>query len=329
MQYKAVKLVKRPAGDITPDIFEVVSMQTPALEDGEYLVRQTHMSLDPAMRTWLDDYGDSYMPPVQIGEVMRSFGIGEVVESKNPDFPVGSRVLGTMGWTEYSLGTEDMQIISRDIPVEAVLCVMYLPGITAYIGLMMVCEPRAGETLVVTGAAGSVGSLVGQIAKAEGLRVIGTAGSDEKCAWLEQELGFDKAINYKTADLEAEISAAAPNGVDVFFENTGGPVQQVVFDHMNRFGRIAVCGVIADYNIETPTPGPNWKEINLKALKVQGFTVPDYYDKIPQINEALAGYLSKGLLKYRVHKLHGLESAIEGINLLFTGENKGKLVVEL
>ncbi|SDO71389.1 NADP-dependent oxidoreductase [Desulforhopalus singaporensis] len=329
MEYKAIKLLKRPQNEITADIFETVTLQTPALEKDQFLVKQTHMSLDPAMRTWMDDNDDSYVEPVAVGDVMRSFGVGEIVESKNDNYPVGSRVLGMTGWAEYVLGGDDMQIVPLELPVEALLCVMYVPGLTAYLGLMEIARPKAGETLVVSGAAGSVGSLAGQIGKAEGLRVIGIAGSDEKCEWLEQELGFDKAINYKTADLEAEISAAAPHGVDVYFENTGGPVQQVVFNHMNRFGRIAVCGMISDYNREEPAPGPSWKQINLKALRVEGFVILDHYDKIPQMTEALGGYLAKGQLKYRIHKLHGLDSAIDGVNLLFSGNNKGKLVVEL
>jgi NADPH-dependent curcumin reductase CurA len=329
MHYQAVTLVKRPQGAITPDIFAQVTLTRPTLEEGQFLVRQTLMSLDPAMRTWLDDKPDSYVEPVQLGEVMRAFGIGDVVESRNDQFPVGSRVLGITGWAEYVLGGQDMQIIPRDLPAEAVLCVMHVPGLTAYLGLMEIARAAAGETLVVSGAAGSVGSLAGQIAKAEGLRVIGFAGSDEKCAWLERELGFDRAINYKTADLEAELVAAAPDGVDVYFENTGGPVQQVVFDHMNRFGRIAVCGMISEYNSERPAPGPNWKDINLKALTVQGFVVVDHYDKVPAMSEALAGYLGKGQLRYRAHVLQGLDSAIDGINLLFTGENQGKLLVEI
>jgi len=329
VEYKAIKFVKRPQKSITPDIFETVTLQTSTLQEGQFLVKQTHMSLDPAMRTWMDDNTDSYVDPVSPGEIMRAFGVGEVVESRNANYPVGSRVLGMTGWAEYVLGGDDMQVVPRELPVEALLCVMYIPGLTAYLGLMEIAKPKAGETLVVSGAAGSVGSMAGQIGKAEGLRVIGIAGSDEKCAWLEQELGFDKAINYKTADLEAEISAAAPNGVDVYFENTGGPIQQVVFNHMNRFGRITVCGMISDYNREAPAPGPSWKQINLKALRVEGFVIVDHYDKVPQMTEALGNYLAKGQLKYRVHKLRGLESAIDGVNLLFSGENQGKLVVEL
>jgi len=329
MEYKAIKFVRRPVADITPDIFETVTLETPELAEGQFLVKQTHMSLDPAMRTWMAENPDSYIEPVAIGEVMRSFGVGDVVESRNPDFPVGSRVVGITGWAEYVLGGEDMQLIPQDLPVDAVLCVMHVPGLTAYVGLMEVARPVAGETMVVSGAAGSVGSLVGQMGKALGLRVIGVAGTDEKCQWLEQELGFDKALNYKSAGLAEQLAAATPDGVDIYFENTGGPIQQLVFNRLNRFGRVSVCGMISEYNREAPTPGPSWVDINLKALRVEGFVVVDHYDKVPKAVEMLTGLLQQGQLKYRAHVLQGLESAIDGVNLLFSGENKGKLLVEL
>ena len=204
-----------------------------------------------------------------------------------------------------------------------------LPGMTAYQGLMNVGKPKAGETIVVSGAAGSVGSMVGQIAKAEGLTVIGTAGTDEKCQWLTEELGFDAAINYKSYDLSSKLAASAPNGVDLYFENTGGPVQHAVFDLMNAHGRIMVCGMISDYNTLSPSAGPNWVPIIKKRLTIQGFTMPDHYDKIPGMMQAMSKYLMEGKIKYRAHTLNGLESAIEGINLLFSGGNTGKLMVKL
>jgi NADPH-dependent curcumin reductase CurA len=330
MQYKAVKLVKRPELNITPDLFELVTLETRPLEDGEILLKQTHMSLDPAMKGWMTADTESYIPPVALGDIMRSSGLAEVIESKHPKFPVGSRVMGMIGWTEYAVSNGDgLQIVPADIPADAVLSVLSLPGLTAYQGLMNVAKPKAGETLVVSGAAGSVGSMVGQIAKAEGLRVIGTAGSDEKCRWLEDELGFDKAINYKTADLGTELAAAAPKGVDIYFENTGGPVQHAVFGLMNAHGRIAVCGMIADYNTATPAPGPNWMNIIRKRLTIQGFTMPDHAAQFPEMVQKIAAYFMNGKIKYRAHTLRGLESAIEGINLLFTGGNEGKLMVEL
>lgn len=330
MQYKAIKLVKRPKLTITPDLFEVVTLETPELADGQFLLKQTHMSLDPAMKGWMTDDRNSYIPPVELGEVMRSSGIAEVVESKNSNFAVGDRVMGLIGWTEYAVSDgQGLQKLPPQIPAEAVLCVLALPGLTAYKGLMDVGKPKAGETLVVSGAAGSVGSMVGQIGKAEGLTVVGTAGTDEKCRWLEDELGFDKAINYKSDDLAKQIAAATPDGVDLYFENTGGPVQHITFGRMNAHGRIIVCGMIADYNTDKPSPGPNWLNIIRKRLTIQGFTMPDHWDEVPAISQKLLAYFQAGKLKYRAHKLEGLESAIEGINLLFTGGNKGKLMVVL
>jgi NADPH-dependent curcumin reductase CurA len=288
------------------------------------------MSLDPAMRGWMSADTGSYIPPVELGSVMRSSGVAEVVESKNDRFPVGTRVVGMIGWTEYAVSKgEGLQKLPPDIPAEAVLCVLALPGLTAYQGLIEIGKPKAGETLVVSGAAGSVGSMVGQIAKAEGLRVVGTAGTDEKCRWLQDELGFDKAINYKKDDLAKQLAAATPKGVDIYFENTGGPVQHIVFGRMNAHGRIIVCGMIADYNTDKPSPGPNWLNIIRKRLTIQGFTMPDHWDQVPAMMVKLSAYYMGGKLKYRAHKLQGLESAIEGINLLFTGGNTGKLMVVL
>jgi NADPH-dependent curcumin reductase CurA len=330
MQYKAIKLVKRPGIHITPDIFETVTLETPELEDGQILLKQTHMSLDPAMKGWMSEDRNSYIPPVELGEVMRSSGVAEVVQSKNDGFPVGCRVMGMIGWTEYAVsGGDRLQILPPDVPAEAVLSVLALPGLTAYQGLMEIGKPKAGETLMVSGAAGSVGSLVGQIAKAEGLRVVGTAGSDEKCRWLEDELGFDRAINYKSDDLAEQLAEATPDGVDLYFENTGGPVQHLTYKRMNAHGRIVVCGMIADYNTDKPSPGPNWINMIKRRLTIQGFAMPDHWDNVPAMSEKLAGYLMSGKIKYRAHKLKGLESAIEGINLLFTGGNTGKLMVEL
>jgi len=266
-------------------------LTTPELQDGEFLIKQTHMSLDPAMKGWMMPDRDSYIPPVELGDVMRSSGVGEVVESKNTRFPVGARVQGMTGWAEY--------VVSNGVG-----------------------KPKAGETILVSGAAGSVGSMVGQIAKAEGLTVIGTAGTDDKCAWLKDD-------NYKSATLAEELRAAAVNGLDLYFENTGGAVQHEVFDLMNAHGRIMVCGMISDYNTANPSVGPNWIPIIKKRLTIQGFTMPDHYDKVPEMMQAMAKYLMEGKIKYRAHTLDGLESAIEGINLLFTGGNTGKLMVKL
>lgn len=330
MQYTAVKLVKRPGLTITPDIFEVVTLETPDIDEGQVLIRQTHMSLDPAMKGWMTEDRNSYIPPVELGDVMRSAGCGEIVESRHETLKVGDRVWGMLGWTEYAVSDgSGLQTLPSGISEEAVLCVLTLPGMTAYQGLIEIGQPKAGETLVVSGAAGSVGSMVGQIGKAEGLRVVGTAGSDDKCRWLEDELGFDAAINYKSDGLSAQLQEATPDGVDIYFENTGGPVQHAVFNRMNAHGRIVVCGMIADYNTDRPAPGPNWLNVIRKRLRIQGFAMPDHWDNIPKMTAALTAYYQAGKLKYRAHKLDGLFSAIEGINLLFTGGNTGKLMVVL
>jgi len=330
MQYNAVKLVKRPNINITPDLFETVTLETPQLKDGELLLKQTHMSLDPAMKGWMTEDRNSYIPPVELGEVMRSSGVAEVVESKNDQFAVGDRVQGMIGWTEYAVSTgQGLNKLPPKVSAEAVLCVLSLPGLTAYQGLMEIAKPKAGETLVVSGAAGSVGSMVGQIAKAEGLRVVGTAGTDEKCRWLEDELGFDRGINYKSDDLARQLKDATPDGVDIYFENTGGAVQHITFGRMNVHGRIVVCGMIADYNTDKPSPGPNWINMIRRRLTITGFAMPDHWDNVPAMSVKLLAYYKAGKLKYRAHTLSGLESAIEGINLLFTGGNTGKLMVEL
>ena len=329
--FTKINLAARPkGGPITPDLFEVVTDEIPTPSAGQVLVQQTYMSLDPAMIGWMSPDTDSYVPPVGLGEVMRSSGIGEVVASEHPDFAVGDRVRGMLGWTEYALSDgSGLSKVPDGIDEETVLSIFALPGITAMKGLYGFGEPKAGETLVVSGAAGSVGSLVGQLARADGLRVIGVAGDDEKCRWLVDDLGFDGAINYKTDDIAAKLADLTPEGVDIYFENTGGAIQQAVFDRMNAHGRIVVCGMIVDYIAPEPSAGPNWIPMVKKRLTVRGFTVPDHYDEIPQLLEQLTPYVMSGKVKYRSHVLEGLESAIDGLNLFFTGGNRGKLIVKL
>lgn len=329
--YTAINLAKRPApGPIHADTFEIVQKDLPKIGSGQFLVKQTHMSVDPAMIGWMSSDTKSYIPPVAIGDVMRSSGIGEIVESNHPDFNVGERVMGIMGWTEYFVSTgPGLNKVQEGLDPTMVLSVFALPGITAMQGLYGVAKPKSGETIVVSGAAGSVGSIVGQLAKADGLRVIGVAGNDEKCKWIVEELGFDGAINYKTDDIAAKLAELAPSGVDIYFENTGGAIQDHIFEAMNAHGRIAVCGMIADYGSVIPTAGPNWIPIIKKRLTIQGFTMPDHYAEIPGLIAKLTPYVMQGKIKHRAHLLSGLESAIDGLNLLLTGGNNGKLIVEL
>jgi len=329
--YTAINLIARPSGGpIDNSLFEVVQKELPNVGEGEFLIKQTHMSLDPAMFGWMSPDTESYIPPVELGTVMRSSGIGEVVESNNPQFQVGDRVTGLLGWQEYILSNgQGLNKVQAALPDEAVLSIFALPGLTATQGLFSIGKPKAGETIVVSGAAGSVGSIVGQLAKADGLTVIGVVGSDEKADWIVNELGFDGAINYKTDDLAVKLEELTPNGIDIYFENTGGPIQHHVVNRMNTFGRMVVCGMIADYAKQTPDLGPNWIPMIKKRLTIQGFAMPDHFGEIPQLLEKLTPYVMQGKIKYRAHTLDGLESAIAGLNLFFTGGNKGKLMVKL
>jgi len=329
--YTAINLIARPeGGPINDNLFEVVQKERPAVNSGEFLVKQTHMSLDPAMFGWMSPDTESYIPPVALGEVMRSSGIGEIIESKHPDFTVGDRVMGLLGWQELILSNgQGLNKVTAPLPDETILSVFALPGLTATQGLFSIGKPKAGETIVVSGAAGSVGSIVGQLAKAEGLTVIGVVGTDEKANWIVNELGFDGAINYKTKDVEQQLIQLSPKGIDIYFENTGGPIQQHVFNQMNTHGRIAVCGMIADYAKAEPSPGPNWIPMIKKRLTVQGYAMPDHFGDVPALLEKLTPYVMQGKIKHRDHVLNGLTSAIDGLNLFFTGENKGKLMVKL
>ena len=329
--YTAINLIARPEpGPISSELFEVTQQEIPSAGPGQILVKQTHMSLDPAMIGWMSPDPESYIPPVALGEVMRSSGVGEVVESNHPDFAVGDMVRGMIGWTEYLVSSgEGLNKVQPGVDAETVLAVFALPGLTATQGLYGFGKPKEGETIVVSGAAGSVGSIVGQLAKADGLNVIGVAGDDEKCDWIVNELGFDGAINYKTDAIADKLAELAPQGVDIYFENTGGPIQNHVFELMNAHGRIVVCGMIADYTAAAPSPGPNWIPIIKKRLTIQGFAMPDHFGDVPELLGKLTPYVMSGKIKYRTHILEGLESAIDGLNLFFTGGNKGKLIVKL
>lgn len=330
-QYTQILLTQRPdENPIGPHLFEVIKKEIPTAGPGQVLIKQTHMSLDPAMLGWMSPDTNSYIPRVELGDTMRSSGFGKVIESNHPDFVVGDSVMGMMGWTEYLVTNgKGINKIQAGVEAEMALAVFGLPGLTATQGLFNIGKPQAGETLVVTGAAGSVGSIVGQLAKAAGLRVIGVVGSDEKADWIVNELGFDGAINYKTDDLNAKLIELTPDGVDVFFENTGGPIQHHIFNRMNTHGRIVVCGMIADYTAAEPALGPNWINLIKKRVMIQGFAMPDHLGNVPALLEKLTPYVMQGKVKYRTHQLDGLESAMSGLNMFFTGENKGKLLVKL
>ncbi len=329
--YLSIHLAVRPEpGPITQGLFQIKRQPIPEIGDSEVLIKQTHMSLDPAMIGWMSADRESYIPRVELGEVMRSIGIGVIVASNHPDFSPGDIVQGMFGWTEYKVsGGKGLNKIPPGSDPEIILAVFALPGLTATQGLFGFADPKAGETIVVTGAAGSVGSLVGQLAKADGLKVIGVAGDDEKCQWITGVLGFDGAINYKTDDIALTLLDLTPKGVDIFFENTGGPIQQQVFNRMNVHGRIIVCGMISDYVSARPSPGPNWIPLIKKRVTVRGFAMTDHLGEASELRAKLAPYVANGKIKFRTHVLEGLESAPEGLNLFFSGGNRGKLMVRL
>ena len=329
--YLSIHLAVRPEpGPITQGLFQIKRQPIPEIGDSEVLIKQTHMSLDPAMIGWMSADRESYIPRVELGEVMRSIGIGVIVASHHPDFSPGDIVQGMFGWTEYKVsGGKGLNKIPPGSDPELILAVFALPGLTATQGLFGFANPKAGETIVVTGAAGSVGSLVGQLAKADGLHVIGVAGDDEKCQWITDTLGFDGAINYKTDDITSMLKELTPEGVDIFFENTGGPIQQQVLNRMNAHGRIIVCGMISDYVSAQPSPGPNWIPLIKKRVTVRGFAMTDHLDDASKLRAKLAPYVANGKIKFRTHILEGLESAPEGLNLFFNGSNRGKLIVRL
>ena len=325
------RLKSRPSGLIKADNFEFVSQPMPEPAEGQLLIRSVYLSLDPAMRGWLTDR-PSYVPPVQIGEIMRGFAVGIVEKSNHPKFAAGDRVQGMFGWQEYLISNGDAmtKLPETGLPFSAYLGLFGLAGLTAYAGLLEVGQPKSGETLLISGAAGSVGSLVGQIGKIKGLRVVGIAGTDEKCKWLLEELAFDGAVNYKDADCRKQLKAACPKGVDIYFENVGGEILETALSLINTFGRMVICGLISQYNATAPVPGPsNFAAVISKRLKIQGFLAIDYSSKVKEMVSTFTQWHSSGQLKYRVDIVRGLESAPAAINKLFEGSNHGKLMVQL
>lgn len=325
------RLVARPVGNFKDSDFKWTEEAVPELKDGELLVHNKYLSLDPTNRGWAG--ADTYLPAVKLGDVMRGGVIGVVEESRNPNFKAGDHVSGLFGWQEYAVtnGTGVTKLPDNPaIPLTAYMGLFGHIGVTAYFGLLDVGQPKAGETLVVSGAAGAVGSIVGQIGKIKGLRVVGIAGTDEKCRWLTEELGFDAAINYKTEDVSEALKRACPNGIDVYFENVGGSILDAVLAQINLGARISLCGLISQYNAEGPVPGPyNFAMILIKRARVQGFIVMDYMNRAEEALNQLGRWMMEGKIKYRVDVVDGLEQAPRAVNKLFDGSNQGKLVVKI
>jgi len=325
------KLAARPVGSVKRSDWNYTeeALRDPA--EGEIVVKILYISLDPAMRGWMDDK-PSYMPPVGIGEVMRAISVGRVIASKNPQFAVGDHVNGLLGVQEYaySNGQGLTKVDPRLAPLPIFLGTLGMPGLTAYFGLLDVGQPKEGETVVVSGAAGAVGSVVGQIAKVKGARVVGIAGGADKCRYLVEELGFDAAIDYKSEDVAAALLKHCPKGVDVYFDNVGGDILDAVLTRLARGARIVICGAISQYNNTTPTKGPaNYMSLLVNRAMMKGIMVADYYPRAMEAMKDMGGWLAAGKLKTREDIVDGFENFPEVFQKLFSGENNGKLVLKV
>lgn len=329
------RLASRPVGDIKESNFEYREEPIPSIQDGEILVRNIYLSLDPTHRIWMTDK-PQYMPPVELGEVMRGSVLGVVEESKNSHFQPGDMVSGLLGWQDYALiSTQNIRSLTKlPNPLPASLTTFLNPlsfiGCTAYFGLLDIGKPQAGETVVVSAASGAVGSLVGQIAKIKGCRVVGITSSDQKCQWLQEELGFDAAINYKTADLIPALAESCPDGIDIYFENVGGKILDAVLTQVNLNARIPVCGLISTYNAQEPVPGPyNFSQILIKRVLLQGFIVIDYMPQRDVAFRDIGQWLKEGKIKYTQEIVEGLENAPKAILKLFDSTKMGKLIIKI
>jgi NADPH-dependent curcumin reductase len=325
------RLAARPVGE--PKRTDWNRTEESARDPGEQevLVKALYLSLDPAMRGWMNE-GKSYIPPVQIGEVMRAGGVGRVLASRHPGFAAGDHVYGTLGVQEYATlnGKQLTKIDPTLAPLPTYLGALGMPGMTAYFGLLEVGQPKEGDTVVVSGAAGAVGMVVGQIAKVRGCRAVGIAGGKEKCEYLARELGFDAAIDYKAEDVKKSLRAHCPKGVDVYFDNVGGDILDIALTQLARHARIVICGAISQYNSTTGVKGPaNYLSLLVNRARMQGMVVFDYAERYPEAMREIAGWIAAGKLKAREDVVSGIETFPETLMKLFKGENLGKLVLKV
>ena len=325
-------LASRPLGEPNASNVPVRDVPVPEPAAGEVVLRNLYISLDPAIRGWMGD-DPNYMEPIALGDAVRSSVIGRVVKSNSPDFAVGDVAMSIGGWELYT--TAPAVLLNKldegaGIPLSNFLGVLGPTGLTAYFGLLEVGKPQAGETVLVSAAAGAVGSVVGQIARNKGCRVVGMAGSDDKCRWLKEELGFDEAINYKTCgDFETAIRRACPDGVDVYFDNVGGEILDAALLCLNKFARVAVCGWISTYNVPD-APGPtNLWQLVAQSVTIQGFVVIDYMDRFGEGIAQLAEWVMAGDIKFREEVVDGLDNILPTFLKLFDGSNQGKLIIRI
>ncbi|WP_176593650.1 NADP-dependent oxidoreductase [Sphingobium sp. EM0848] len=323
----------RPQAALVETDLDWVQEALPELRDGELLVRNIYLSLDPTNRIWMSDR-EQYLPPVQIGDTMRGTTIGVVEQSRSDRFAPGDIVMPAMGgWQDYTVSPERMTRklnVAPGIPLTAYLSVLGPTGLTAYFGLLDIGQPKEGETLVLSAAAGAVGSIAGQIGKIKGCHVVGIAGGAAKCDWLTEELGFDGAVDYKAQEVGAALDRLCPTGIDIDFENVGGAIMEAVFSRLNRNGRMILCGLISAYNDEGPVPGPaDFGRILMQRLTVRGFIVIDYLARAGEAFADLGRWIAEGRIKWKDHVVPGLEKAPDSLQLLFTGQHDGKLLIRV
>lgn len=332
MHNRQVRLKSRPQGIPQVEHFEIVDAAVPELAEGQVLVRNVYLSVDPAMRGWIVDKV-GYSSPVAIGEVMRSFASGRVVASRHRDYAVGDLVTGMFGWQDYAavdVSVIERRILERDLPLSTSLGVLGLNGITAYFGLLDVGQPASGETVVVSTAAGAVGSCVGQIAKMTGCRTVGIAGGDIKTRLCVEQFGFDAAIDYKAGDLDAALTQACPDGVDVYFDNTAGPITDAVLERLRIGARVVICGTASIASWDPIPLGPRVeRHLLVKRARMQGFVVLDYANRYEEARTKLAAWVRKGKLHYREDILDGIEHAPGAIAGVYRGENLGKRLIRI
>jgi len=326
---RQIRLKKRPVGMPTLADFEAVASPRPTARDGEVLRRTIYLSLDPYMRGRMSDE-PSYAKPVNVGGVMVGHTVSQVVDSRHADFRAGDVVTGYDGWQEYAVSDgKDLRKLDSSLPISTAIGVLGMPGMTAYVGLLDIGQPKAGETVVVSAASGAVGSIVGQLAKIKGCRAVGVAGSAEKCRYVVDDLGFDACVNYKTDDLVNELREACPNGIDVYFENVGGAVFAAVLRLLNNFARIPLCGMVAEYNATQNPGGPNLRPVLVHRAMIRGFIVRDHADRFPAFFHEMAPLVREGRIKYREDIVDGLEAAPSTFIGLFEGRNFGKALVRV
>jgi NADPH-dependent curcumin reductase CurA len=324
-------LRQRPRGPIAEGDLELVEGTVPEAGQGQVLIRTVYLSLDPTNRTWMND-AEGYLPPVGLGDPMRGLALGVVEASGSDRFQPGEVVTGPGAWADYAV--VDERAVSRvhrvpGLPLTAHLSVLGMTGTTAYFGVTDVLRPQPGETMVISAAAGAVGSIAGQVAKKRGARVIGIAGGPDKCRWLTDELGFDAAIDYKNEDVGAALDRLAPDGVDLNFENVGGDIMIAVFNRLKVHGRMAVCGLISAYNATRMPPAPNFGRIITHRLNIQGFLVLDYAGRGREMAAEMGPWVVAGDIQWKVHVDDGLEGALGSLDRLFTGAHDGKLLVRV